>query len=136
MAVVGFGAARWLLDQAPQPLGAIPRIGAGSRMSAALFPGSYRAMDACGFAANTIQNSVRELELMENILAGRQPEVHGPFVPELPLLLDRLLPRLPRQVERVALLGVLEVTARLPQAHGARRATASAFVGVPVSVSS
>jgi hypothetical protein len=61
-------------DKGPQPLGAIPRIGAGSRMSAALFPGSYRAMDACGFAANTIQNSVRELELLENILAGRPPE--------------------------------------------------------------
>jgi hypothetical protein len=61
-------------DKGPQPLGAIPRIGAGSRMSAAMFPGSYRAMDACGFAANTIQNSVRELELLENILAGRQPE--------------------------------------------------------------
>jgi hypothetical protein len=61
-------------DKGPQPLGAIPRIGAGSRMSAAMFPGSYRAMDACGFAANTIQNSVRELELLENILAGRPPE--------------------------------------------------------------
>ncbi len=61
-------------DKGPQPLGAIPRIGAGSRMSAAMFPGSYRAMAACRFAANTIQNSVRELELVENILAGRPPE--------------------------------------------------------------
>lgn len=61
-------------DKGPRALGAIPRIGAGSRMSAAMFPGTYRAMAACGFAANTIQNSVRELELLENILAGRPPE--------------------------------------------------------------
>lgn len=61
-------------DKGPQALGAIPRIGAGSRMSAAMFPGSYRAMTTCDFAANTIQNSVRELELLENILAGRPPE--------------------------------------------------------------
>jgi hypothetical protein len=61
-------------DKGPQALGAIPRIGAGSRMSAAMFPGTYRAMAAHGFAANTIQNSVRELELLENILAGRPPE--------------------------------------------------------------
>jgi hypothetical protein len=61
-------------DKGPQALGAIPRIGAGSRMSAAMFPGTYRAMAAHRFAANTIQNSVRELELLENILAGRPPE--------------------------------------------------------------
>jgi len=61
-------------DKGPRALGAVSRIGAGSRMSAAMFPGSYRAMAACGFAANTIQNSVRELELVENILAGRPPE--------------------------------------------------------------
>lgn len=61
-------------DKGPQALGAVPRIGAGSRMSTAMFPGAYRAMAAHGFAANTIQNSVRELELLENILAGRPPE--------------------------------------------------------------
>ncbi len=61
-------------DKGPRPLGAISRIGAGSRMSTAMFPATYRAMAACGFAANTIQNSVRELELLENILAGRPPE--------------------------------------------------------------
>ncbi len=61
-------------DKGPRPLGATPRIGAGSRMSTAMFPATYRAMVACGFAANTIQNSVRELELLENILAGRPPE--------------------------------------------------------------
>ena len=61
-------------DKGPQPLAAIPRLGIGARMSAAMWPGVYRAMDQGRFAANTIQNSVRELELLENILAGKPPE--------------------------------------------------------------
>lgn len=55
----------------PRALGAVPRLGIGSRMSTAVWPGIWRAMDRCGFSANAIQNSVRELNLLEDILAGR-----------------------------------------------------------------
>ena len=61
-------------DKAPKAWGFLPRLGIGVRMSAAMWPGAYEAMDRCGFAANSIQNSVRELELLANILAARPPE--------------------------------------------------------------
>ena len=61
-------------DKAPRALGATPRLGIGVRMTAAMWPGVYKAMDRGRFAANSIQNSVRELELLENILAARAPE--------------------------------------------------------------
>jgi hypothetical protein len=61
-------------DKAPRALGATPRLGIGVRMSAVMWPGVYEAMDKGGFAANSIQNSMRELELLENILAARPPE--------------------------------------------------------------
>lgn len=61
-------------DKGPAALGPEPRLGIGVRMSGAMWPAVYRAMSECRFAANAIQNSVRELELLENILAGRAPE--------------------------------------------------------------
>ncbi len=61
-------------DKGPRALGPIPRLGVGVRMSGAMWPAVYQAMVECHFAANSIQNSVRELELLENILAGRPPE--------------------------------------------------------------
>lgn len=61
-------------DKAPRALGATPRLGIGVRMTAAMWPAIYKAMDRGRFAANSIQNSVRELELLENILAARAPE--------------------------------------------------------------
>jgi len=55
----------------PRALGATPRLGIGSRMTTLLWPGAFEAMRRGGFAANTIQNSVRELNLLADILAGR-----------------------------------------------------------------
>jgi hypothetical protein len=58
-------------DKGPKALGPIPRLGIGSRMSTAVWPGVWQAMDEYGFCANAIQNSVRELNLLDELLAGR-----------------------------------------------------------------
>jgi hypothetical protein len=58
-------------DKAPRALGAVPRLGIGTRMSTSVWPGIWRAMDESRFCANAIQNSVRELNLLEDVLAGR-----------------------------------------------------------------
>jgi hypothetical protein len=58
-------------EAGPKAMGAVPRLGIGTRMTTALWPGVFRAMDTCGFAANAIQNSVRELNLLEKLLAGQ-----------------------------------------------------------------
>jgi hypothetical protein len=58
-------------DKAPRALGAVPRLGLGTRMSTSVWPGIWRAMDESRFCANAIQNSVRELNLLEDVLAGR-----------------------------------------------------------------
>lgn len=55
----------------PRVLGTTPRLGLGSRMTTAVWPGMFQAMQQRGFAANPIQNSVRELNSLENLLAGR-----------------------------------------------------------------
>jgi hypothetical protein len=60
-----------LSKRGPQALGATPRLGIGTRMTTLVWPGIFDAMDKCGFAANTIQNSVRELNLLEDILAAK-----------------------------------------------------------------
>jgi len=60
-------------DKAPRAMGAVPRLGIGCRMSTSVWPGVWQAMDECRFAANAIQNSVRELNLLEDVLAGRAP---------------------------------------------------------------
>ena len=60
-------------DKAPRAMGTVPRLGIGTRMSTSVWPGMWRAMDRCRFAANAIQNSVRELNLLEDVLAGRPP---------------------------------------------------------------
>jgi len=60
-------------DKGPKALGAIPRLGVGSRMSTAAWPGVWQAMNKCDFRANPIQNSVREVNLLEDILAGQPP---------------------------------------------------------------
>jgi len=61
-------------DRVPRALGATPRLGIGARMTTALWPAAYRAMHAGDFAANTIQNSIRELHLLEDLLARNPPE--------------------------------------------------------------
>ncbi len=55
----------------PRVLGTMPRLGLGSRMTTAVWPGMFQAMHRHNFAANPIQNSVRELNPLENLLAGR-----------------------------------------------------------------
>ncbi len=61
-------------EKGPRPLGATPRLGIGCRMTTAVWPGVFQAMSGHGFAANPIQNSVRELSLLDDVLAGRPPE--------------------------------------------------------------
>lgn len=58
-------------DSGPQPLGDTPRLGIGVRMTTSVWPGIFDAMSKNAFAANTIQNSVRELNLLEDILECR-----------------------------------------------------------------
>ena len=58
-------------ESGPQPWGDTPRLGIGVRMTTAVWPGIFDAMTRSGFAANTIQNSVRELNLLEDLLACR-----------------------------------------------------------------
>jgi hypothetical protein len=60
-------------DKGPRAMGAVPRLGIGTRMSTSVWPGVWLAMDEGQFAANAIQNSVRELNLLEDVLAGRRP---------------------------------------------------------------
>jgi hypothetical protein len=70
----------------PQALRMTPRIGVGTRMSKAQWPGIWQASDEFPFCANGIQNSQRELNLLENILEGKVPQkLYYPgigFVPE------------------------------------------------------
>jgi len=73
-------------DKLPQALPMRPRIGIGTRMSRAMWPGIWQALRQGSFSANTIQNSLRELNLLENIRARRPAEkLYYPgigFVPE------------------------------------------------------
>jgi len=63
-------------DKGPKALGAIPRLGVGSRMTTAAWPGVWRAMNKCNLRANPIQNSVREVNLLDDVLAGRPPRLN------------------------------------------------------------
>lgn len=63
-------------DKGPKALGATARLGIGSRMTTTAWPGVWRAMDSGNFQANPIQNSVREVNLLEDILAGRSPRLN------------------------------------------------------------
>ena len=55
-------------DKGPRALGPVPRLGVGTRMTTAVWPAIWEAMDFGGFAANAIQNSVRELNFLETLL--------------------------------------------------------------------
>ena len=66
-------------DQGPRALGPVPRLGIGTRMTTAVWPGIWSAMRACGFAANAIQNSVRELNFLDTLLAGHPAEKNIAF---------------------------------------------------------
>ncbi len=63
----------------PKALGAVPRLGIGTRMTTLLWPAVWQAMDRGHFAANAIQNSVRELNLLDHLLAGRPPDTNYAF---------------------------------------------------------
>ncbi|MBD3309271.1 hypothetical protein GF339_22915 [candidate division KSB3 bacterium] len=58
-------------EKGPKALKATPRLGIGVRMSAAAWPGIWQAMHKQQFAANAIQNSLRELNMLEDLLAGK-----------------------------------------------------------------
>jgi hypothetical protein len=66
--------ARYLLvanpERAPRAMGSVPRLGIGNRHTTAVWPAAFRAMDRAGFAANAIQNSLRELNLLEDLRRG------------------------------------------------------------------
>ena len=66
-------------EKGPQALRAVPRLGIGTRMTTAVWPGVWRAMAQGHFAANAIQNSVRELNLLENLTAARPAEKNIAF---------------------------------------------------------
>jgi len=66
-------------EKGPQAPGAVPRLGIGTRMTTAMWPGIWRAMAQGHFAAIAIQNSVRELNLLENLLAARPAERNMAF---------------------------------------------------------
>jgi hypothetical protein len=66
-------------EKAPQAPGAVPRLGIGTRMTTAVWPGIWRAMADGHFAAVAIQNSVRELNLLENLLAACPAEQNIAF---------------------------------------------------------
>jgi hypothetical protein len=66
-------------EAGPRAMGAVPRLGIGTRMTTAVWPGIFQAMATCGFAANAIQNSVRELNLLDNLLAGQPPDRNYAF---------------------------------------------------------
>jgi len=70
----------------PQALPSTPRLGIGTRMSRTVWPGIWRALAECPFTANAIQNSMRELNLLEKIRSGEVgQQLYEPgigFVPE------------------------------------------------------
>ena len=59
---------------APRALGRTPRLGIGTRMTTKVWPAIFAAMDRKRFAANSIQNSVRELNLLDDLREGKEPE--------------------------------------------------------------
>ncbi len=66
-------------SKGPRALGATPRLGIGCRMSVAVWPAVWRAMEEHGFAANAIQNSLRELALLAELEAGLPPRSNYQF---------------------------------------------------------
>ena len=54
----------------PKALGPIPRLGLGVRHTTTMWPGIWNAMYKGDFSANPIQNSVRELHLLDNLKSG------------------------------------------------------------------
>ena len=55
----------------PQALGAVSRLGIGVRMSTAVWPGIWSALTKKSFSSNAIQNSLRELNLLDDLRKGK-----------------------------------------------------------------
>ncbi len=66
-------------QKGPKKLGAVPRLGIGGRHTTSVFPGIWEAMYRGDFSANAIQNSVRELNIMGDVLSGEPPRVNHLF---------------------------------------------------------
>jgi hypothetical protein len=66
-------------EKGPKALGQLPRLGIGVRMSTSVWPAVWLAMDQCSFSANAIQNSLRELNLLEDLIAGRPAKTNYLF---------------------------------------------------------
>jgi hypothetical protein len=67
------------LDLGPRALGPVSRLGIGTRMTTAVWPAIWEAMAQRGFAANAIQNSVRELNFLETLVTGQPAEKNIAF---------------------------------------------------------
>jgi hypothetical protein len=61
-------------EKGPRAMASVPRLGIGCRMTTAVWPAAFEAMQKHNFAANPIQNSVRELNLLDDLLAARPPD--------------------------------------------------------------
>ena len=66
-------------DYGPRALGPVPRLGVGTRMTTAVWPAIWGAMARRSFAANAIQNSVRELNFLQTLLEARPAEKNIAF---------------------------------------------------------
>ena len=68
---------RYFADLLPgkgmRAIGCVPRIGVGTRMTTSVFPAAFDSMKRVGYAANIIQNSVRELNFMDDLVKGVPP---------------------------------------------------------------
>ena len=64
---VHFAYSKAAAGRLPQAMRMTPRLGIGTRMSRAVWLGIWQAVGECSFAANAIQNSQRELNLLENV---------------------------------------------------------------------
>ncbi len=58
-------------EKAPRALGCVPRMGIGDRHTTTVWPAAFAAMEKAGFAANAIQNSLRELNQLDDLVAGK-----------------------------------------------------------------
>ncbi|MCB0255498.1 MAG: hypothetical protein KDI55_17410 [Anaerolineae bacterium] len=66
-------------QKGPRAMGPVPRLGIGTRMTTAVWPAIWQVMAHSDLATNAIQNSVRELNLLETLLQGRQAETNIAF---------------------------------------------------------
>lgn len=67
------------IKKGPKALGAVPRLGIGVRHSTLIWPGIFNAMYRGDFTANAIQNSLRELHLLDTLTSGTPSRVNHLF---------------------------------------------------------